>query len=96
MQTAEQVIILSKQAVSCESGGEVVILDIASGQYFALDAIGGEIWKLLESPCTVAELCGRLAQEYAVELARCEADVSTLLGRLAEHGLITFEERGRG
>jgi PqqD family protein of HPr-rel-A system len=94
VQTAEQLIVLTSQAVSCELGGEAVILDIRSGQYFALSPVGAQIWKLLESPCTLASLCAKLAEEYDVEPARCEADVSALLGQLAGHGLIAFEECG--
>ena len=94
MQTAEQLIVLTSQAVSCELGGEAVILDIRSGQYFVLSPVGTQIWKLLESPCTLASLCARLVEEYDVEPTRCEADVSRLLGQLAGHGLIIFEECG--
>ena len=94
MQTAEQLIVLTSQAVSCDLAGEAVILDMRSGQYFALSPVGAHIWKLLESPCTLTSLCARLGEEYDVEPARCEADVSALLGQLASHGLITFEECG--
>jgi PqqD family protein of HPr-rel-A system len=94
MLTAEQVISVSPQAVSCELGGETVILDIPSGQYFALSEIGAQIWLLLESPRTLGDLCSRLAEEYDVEPGRCEADVSALLDQLAKHGLINLAERG--
>ena len=93
VQTTEPLILLSPQAVSCELGGEAVILDIRSGQYFALSPVGAQIWRLLDPPCTLASLCARLVEEYEVELARCQADVSALLDKLATHGLITFEER---
>ena len=93
MQKAEQLIVTSSQAVSCELSGETVILDIPSGQYFALSEIETTIWKLLETPSTLANVCGRLMDEYDVEPARCEADVSSLLDQLAERGLITFEDR---
>lgn len=93
MQNAEQLIVTSSQAVSCELSGETVILDIPSGQYFALSEIESTIWKLLESPSTLKSVCGRLMEEYDVEPDRCEADVSGLLDQLAERGLITFEDR---
>jgi hypothetical protein len=94
VQTAEQLIVLTSQAVSCELAGEAVILDVRTGQYFALSPVGAQIWKLLESPCTAASLCAKLMEEYDVERTRCEADVSRLLEQLAGHGLITFEEGG--
>lgn len=91
MPGAEDVIVASDQAVWCELGGEAVILDVRAGRYFALSAVAAEIWKLIESRCTLTEVCRRLSAEYEVEPARCEADVLRLLGQLAEHGLVSFE-----
>ena len=73
-----------------------MILDIPSGQYFALSSIGTEIWSMLEKPCTLASLCERLLEEYDVEPGRCEAEVSALLDQLVGYGLVAFEERAAG
>jgi len=78
----------TSQATSCEVGDETVILDVASGRYFALDAIGGTIWRHLQTPCSVASLCERLMAEYDVPAERCQAEVSALLDQLAQHGLV--------
>jgi len=93
VRTAEQVITLSTHAVSCELGGETVILDIPSGQYYALSEIGARIWQLLEKPQSLTDVCDQLAQEYNVDRNRCEADVSALISQMASHGLITYGER---
>jgi PqqD family protein of HPr-rel-A system len=81
-------IIPTPHATSCEVAGETVILDAASGQYFALNRIGSAIWQHLQKPCTVLSLCERLRNEYNVTAERCEADVSALLEQLAERGLV--------
>jgi len=78
-------------ATSCEVAGETVILDAASGQYFALDPVGTVIWKHLQAPCTVSSLCEMLLREYDVASERCEADVTALLHELAAKGLIRIE-----
>ncbi len=88
MQATDQLIVLSSQAVSCELGGETVILDIHSGQYFALSEIGGQIWSLLESPCSFSSLCNQLMNEYDIEPEQCHANVSAFLQELSKHGLI--------
>ena len=87
-QMAQSIITPTAQAVSCEVAGETVILDVASGQYFALDEVGSAIWRHLKDPCTVAELCARLMQEYDVAAERCEAEVSALIEQLEQHGLV--------
>jgi len=84
----------SSQAVSCEIGGETVILDLASGQYFALNQIGTQIWQWLTEPCTAASICDRLLAKYDVAPAECQAQVSQLLDQLAGHGLVKMEACG--
>lgn len=79
------------QAVSCELAGDTVILDMGSDRYFALDAIGTQIWNWLQTPCTLASLCERLMEEYEVTPDQCRADVAVLLDQLAQHGLVAIE-----
>ena len=93
--TAETTITAAPQAVSCELAGEAVILDMASDRYFALSAIGTQIWNWLQTPCTVASLCERLMEEYDVAPEQCRADVSTLVDELAQQGLVTINECGQ-
>ncbi|HLK51571.1 MAG TPA: PqqD family protein [Bryobacteraceae bacterium] len=90
--SVEALIKPAPHAVSCELSGETVILDTASDRYFALTAIGTQIWDWLQTPCTLAALCERLRQEYDVTPEQCHADVSALLDQLAQHGLITIGE----
>jgi PqqD family protein of HPr-rel-A system len=71
--------------------GETVILDVTSGQYFALNPVGSAIWQHLQGGCTVSTLCKHLREEYDVTPERCEADVTALLDQLAERGLIRLE-----
>jgi hypothetical protein len=85
---SETTIQIASQATSCQVGGETVILDVASGKYFALDSIGTAIWNHLKSPCSIASLCQWLLTEYDVPPARCAAEVSRLVEQLACHGLV--------
>ncbi len=90
----QTVIAPSSQAVACEIGGETVILDLASGQYFALNPVATQIWQWLGEPCTPASICERLLAEYDVSPAECQAQVTQLLDQLASHGLVKMEARG--
>ena len=81
------------EAVSCELAGESVILDMASGRYFALDPVGTRIWSLLQAaPCTSDSICERLMAEYDVSAEDCRRDVAALLSRMAESGLVQFQD----
>jgi hypothetical protein len=77
-----------ENAVSCDLNGEAVILNVNSGKYFALDPIGTEVWRCLGTPATVSTVCETLMLSYDVPSDRCLADVSDLITKLYEHGLI--------
>lgn len=66
-----------------------VMLDIASGYYFGLNAVATRIWELLtERPMTVGELCARLCAEFDVEEQTCEAAVLAFANALVDNGLV--------
>lgn len=74
--------------LSTEVDGEVVMMDMENGLYFGLDAVGTDIWRRLEQPMTVAQLVTGLSATYAADAGIIERDVSALLLRMAEHGLV--------
>lgn len=76
------------EQVSTEVDGDVVMMSIAQGHYFGLDDIGSHIWKLIEQPVSVENVCETLCDEYAVERATCERDVLDLLNDMLERELI--------
>lgn len=83
---------VSNDVVAREVGGEMVLLDLASGQYFGLDTVGGRIWQLLsERPCTLGELCDRIEAEFDAPRAQIEADLMALAHDLHEQELIIAE-----
>jgi hypothetical protein len=70
--------------------GETVMLDMVSGYYFAMDSVGGRIWQLLEHASTVAQVCQSLQQEYEVDEATCQREVSEFIDELLKHHLVTI------
>jgi hypothetical protein len=77
-----------KDQVSCDLAGEAVILNLKSGVYYGLNAVGARIWQLIQAPRTVASVWETLHSEYEVEPDRCAQDVMALLQALADAGLI--------
>jgi len=76
--------------INADVDGEVVIMSLSEGCYFGLDNIASDIWKRLESGCTVAELLDSLAQDYDATREVIENDVSELLRRMAERDLVVI------
>lgn len=66
-----------------------VMLDIASGNYFGLNAVAARIWELLaERPMTIADICARLCEEFEVDEATCEGAVLEFVKTMVDNGLV--------
>ena len=81
-------VVVAKDRVSSDLGGEVAILDLKAGVYYGLDDVGARIWSLIQKPRPVSEIRDVILKEYDVEPRRCENDLLVLLQRLAEEELI--------
>ena len=68
--------------------GDLVILNMATGNYLGLDDIGRRVWDLLETPLRIDDLCTALAQEYRGPAEEIGRDVLTFLEELAAEGAI--------
>lgn len=72
---------------------ELVILDLAKGEYLALDQVGARLWSGLEAGRTVEEIAREVVEEYDVSLDRALADLLALGDDLVLRGLMVRDER---
>lgn len=82
----------TKENVFCELDGESVILNMADGVYYGLNAVGHRIWEFIQQPRRLNEITAALEAEFEVETEQCRADVVELLSQLAEKGLVTIDD----
>jgi hypothetical protein len=78
------------QVMARAVGDETVILDLASGTYFGLDAVGARIWQLMSEGKSLAETCDVMLDEYDVTREALERDVLDLATKLVEQKLLTL------
>lgn len=82
---------VSDDVVSREVGGETVLLDLVSGTYFSVDAVGARIWQIIEAEdTTLCAACDTVGEEYDVAREKLESDVLTFAEQLVEQGLATI------
>jgi hypothetical protein len=88
-----QVFVRSRAVVSRVVAGETLIVpvrgkvgDLAS--IYSFNETGSLIWRLLDSPRTVAEVVGAVAEEYQVDAAQVRGDVLRFVGEMRGVGLI--------
>ncbi len=79
----------SDEVMFREIGGEAVLLNLTTGEYFGLDAVGAQIWRLLDEQRQVGAVLRRLLDEFDAPAELVERDLLGLVVQLAEKGLMT-------
>lgn len=74
--------------LSCEVGGEIVILNLVDDTYYGLTEVGAFVWRMLGEPRSAGEMRDAVLAEFEVEPAVCEADLARLLEDLSSRGLV--------
>ena len=75
-----------------ELSDETVLLNIESGVYYGLDAVGTRVWQLIMQGRTIANVCDTMIEEYEVAAQVLHADVTRLVGELHDRGIVTRRE----
>ena len=78
----------SPDVIFRELAGESVVLDLASGRYFGLNAVGTRVWQLIGQGETVDGLLRAVTSEYDADASTIERDVLALLDDLEQRGLV--------
>ena len=81
-------IVVSKEVVSCDLGGETAMLDMKEGIYYGLNEIGTIIWEYIQKPITIQEIIDKILEEYEVDDETCYADVVELIDQMVENKLV--------
>jgi hypothetical protein len=89
----DEVLVRSQAVVARVVAGETLIVPVRAkvgdlASIYSFNGTGTLIWKLLESPRTVAQLATAVAQAYEVEPARAEQDVMNFVGEMKSVGLV--------
>lgn len=89
----KEALVRSQSVVARVVAGETLIVPVRAkvgdlASIYSFNQTGTLIWKLLETPKSVAELATALAQEYEVEPDRAERDVADFVGEMRAVGLV--------
>src|SRR5258708_3376087 len=82
---------VANDQVSCDLAGEAAILNLKNSVYYGLDTVGAQVWSLIQTPKTFAEIRDTLLDLYDVDRPQLHYDLQALLSQLAEHGLIDIQ-----
>ena len=90
----DSVVLRCKDMPFAEVEGEVLILNAEAGRYHGLNNIASDIWRRLEKPVRVADLCASLTEDYKGDAAVIERDVLDFLHQLVARGVVRSPEAG--
>lgn len=67
---------------------ETLLMSLEAGRYYGLEGTARRVWDLLEAPCSLQELLGRLGEEYDASPERLSQDVRGFLEELIREGIV--------
>jgi hypothetical protein len=79
---------LSSDILLQEVANEMVILNLADGQYYGLNEVGARIIQLMSNGENISSITQTLLEEFDVEQAVLERDIQNLIEELQQHALI--------
>jgi hypothetical protein len=69
-------------------GGETIVLNLPSSQYFAITGVGSRVFQLLSEDRSLDELVTAVVDEYDVDEDIARRDVETFVDRLRQAQLL--------
>ena len=79
---------IPKGVVYRELDGEMVLLNLDTGNYYGLDPVGTRMWNLLKEHGTTEKVLETMKEEYEVKEEQLRGDIQELVQKLAAKGLV--------
>ena len=78
----------SPQVINETIDGEAIMINLATGAYYSLDRVGGDVWTVLEHGATVDDVVTALQARYDGTAEDMTAGVGALVDQLVAEELI--------
>jgi hypothetical protein len=74
--------------IAREVDGETVLLNLDTGVYFGLDAVGTAIWRAIQEDGRLVHAAAAVERDYDVDPSVARADLFRLIGEMLAKGLL--------
>jgi len=68
--------------------GEAILINLATGSYYAIPDVGAFIWQAIEAQCSLEEIAVRVSGHYDVSVEQARTDMLTFAARLMDEGVV--------
>ena len=89
----DSIVVAGKDMLSSDLAGEVVILNLTEAKYYGLEAVGAQVWQMMQEPVSVEHIRNTILDEYDVAPEQLDSELMSLLQHLHEKGLIEVKEK---
>jgi hypothetical protein len=79
---------IPESVIAREVEGETVLLNLDTGVYFGLDAVGTAIWRAIKEDGRLLHAAAAVERDYEVDAAVARADLLRLIGEMVAKGLL--------
>ena len=86
--TLDNRVAIPESVIAREVDGETVLLNLDTGIYFGLDAVGTAIWRAIQEDGRLLHAAEALEREYDVDPAAAREDLLRLIGEMLAKGLL--------
>lgn len=83
-----QAVVPSDQVLLRVVGGEAVLLDLASEEYFSLNEVGTRMWEAVSTNPSIDDALRALETEFDADPETLARDLERLVGELVDRGLV--------
>jgi hypothetical protein len=82
-------VVRSPEPIAAEVGDGLVMLSVQEGKYFSLNPTAAAIWRRLESPMRIGELCDQMVDEFDIGREHAIQAVPAFVAKLIEQKIAT-------
>lgn len=86
--TSETILVRNDSLPTASIDGEIGLMSVDKGKYYALNTIGSDIWNILDKPTPLKDLVFSLTSEYKIDTDTCMKQVKEFVKKLINEGII--------
>ena len=73
--------------------GESVLLNLSTGRYYSLNAVGSMVWEQCVGALSLAAICSTICVRFDVTSQDAQSDLLDLIDQFRQEGLLHTERR---
>jgi len=83
-------VVRSGEPIAAEVSDGLVMLSVEEGKYFSLNATAAAIWRRLESPMRIGELCDQIVEEFDTSREHVRQVVPEFVAKLIQQKIVAI------